>query len=427
MAQSYVPAGTDIICTEMMSGKPAKLGISHSNTFVLCDNGKKPLLNTDDKKLSCSLQCRIKQSFFAGLGGLLTGLAVGALAVFLVVATAGAAAAVIVAAAATAAVLAAAAGTAVGASLVYKYVANECDCSLEGKWSMYHGQVSIQGYPALLQRSILTCAKGGVLSLIMDPVKAEGLATKISKTNQEILDKNAYSKLWQGFIGNASNALLGGFKGQAVGSVAGLVIGSGLSVYSYWTGSDEYYNDDNMKQQQVYAQEILRDNPADLVTDNSLWKDGDTFDMATSTGGGTIVSGYEATMNVITHNKAITQEAIDFSTRAFEYTLAGNEAAAGHALWARDLAWESGKGVKDIGKEMLDGMWTGSTDVFGKNLSNKWFTVGGIAIGLVSAMINNRIESEYNKDENILYREMIISLSKMREDMMNNINIIAWQ
>ena len=89
MAQSYIPAGTDVICTEMTGGEPAQLGLTRE-AKVLYGKEKKPLLNICDKKLSCSLQCRIKQSFFSGLAGLLVGLAVGALAVALVVMTAGA-------------------------------------------------------------------------------------------------------------------------------------------------------------------------------------------------------------------------------------------------------------------------------------------------------------------------------------------------
>ncbi|MBW4758764.1 hypothetical protein [Prevotella denticola] len=66
---------------------------------------KKTLLNICDKKLSCSLQCRIKQSFFSGLAELLTGLALGALAATLVVITTGTATPIILAAMGATAVL----------------------------------------------------------------------------------------------------------------------------------------------------------------------------------------------------------------------------------------------------------------------------------------------------------------------------------
>ena len=104
MAQSYIPAGTDVICTEMTGGEPAQLGLTRE-AKILYGKEKKPLLNTCDKKLSCSLQCRIKQSFFSGLAELLTGLALGALDVKLVVITAGTAIPIILAAMGATAVL----------------------------------------------------------------------------------------------------------------------------------------------------------------------------------------------------------------------------------------------------------------------------------------------------------------------------------
>lgn len=185
MEQSYIPAGTDVICTEMMGGMPAQLGLTRTPN-VFYGEEKRPLLNICDKKLSCSLQCRIKQTFFAGLGALLVGLAVGALAVALVVMTAGAGAVIVGAALGAALVLDVAGGVALGASAAYKYLANECDSSLEGQWSLFHSKVKLEGHNALLERSILTCSKGGVVSLVMNHAKAAELAKMISETNDKI-------------------------------------------------------------------------------------------------------------------------------------------------------------------------------------------------------------------------------------------------
>ena len=192
MAQSYIPAGTDVICTEMTGGEPAQLGLTREAT-VLYGKEEKPLLNTCDKKLSCSLECRIKQTFFSGLGGLLIGLAAGALVVTFVIATAGAGAAVVGAAAAiattatnvafvTSMALLVGGIASCGAATTYKYLANECDSSLEGEWSLFHRKVYLEKSNALLERSILTCSKGGIVSLVMDHAKAVELAKMISKT-----------------------------------------------------------------------------------------------------------------------------------------------------------------------------------------------------------------------------------------------------
>lgn len=253
MAQSYIPAGTDVICTEMTGGEPAQLGLTRE-AKVLYGKEKKTLLNICDKKLSCSLECRIKQTFFSGLGGLLIGLAAGALVVTFVIATAGAGAAVVGAAAAiattatnvafvTSMALLVGGIASCGATATYKYLANECDSSLEGEWSLFHRKVYLEKSNALLERSILTCSKGGIVSLVMDHAKAVELAKMISKTNNEIGNKNFWSKTKQGFIGNGANALLAGFEGQASGSVAAVIIGSGLSIYSYCTNDVDKYRD----------------------------------------------------------------------------------------------------------------------------------------------------------------------------------------
>lgn len=39
MAQSYIPAGTDVICTEMTGGEPAQLGLTRE-AKVLYGNEK---------------------------------------------------------------------------------------------------------------------------------------------------------------------------------------------------------------------------------------------------------------------------------------------------------------------------------------------------------------------------------------------------
>ena len=292
MAQSYIPAGTDVICTEMTGGEPAQLGLTRE-AKVLYGKEKKPLLNICDKKLSCSLQCRIKQSFFSGLGGLLTGLALGALAVTLVVITAGAATPIIIAAMGATAVLTTSAAVAIGASATYRYLANECDSSLEGEWSLFHSKVCLEKSNALLERSILTCSKGGVVSLVMDHAKAVELAKMISKTNDEISDKNMWSKFFQGVIGNGANALLGGFEGQAGGAVAAVVIGSGLSVYSYCTSDVDNYRDSNVQKQNNYAKIALEtdDDQASISTNHDVFTKSDGVAVTSVGAGGIVASG----------------------------------------------------------------------------------------------------------------------------------------
>lgn len=413
MAQSYIPAGTDVICTEMTGGEPAQLGLTRE-VKVLYGKEKKPLLNTCDKKLSCSLQCRIKQSFFSGLGGLLAGLALGALAVTLVVITVGAATPIIIAAMGATAVLTTSAAVATGASATYRYLANECDSSLEGEWSLFHRRVYLEKSNALLERSILTCSKGGVVSLVMDHVKAVELAKMISKTNDEIASKNMWSKFKQGLIGNGANALLGGFEGQAGGAVAAIVIGSGLSVYSYCTSDVDNYRDSNVQKQNDYAKIALEtdDDQASISTNHDVFTKSDGVAVTSVGAGGIVASGGETVLNVTTRNKELSQEAMKQSEKALEQVLKGNQQAANEAY--KEAGKILGK-QQGVNLNSFKAIFTGRTPVFKYNVHNGAFIGAGLAIGVLSAMWNNHIEGKDNEEENDLYESMIREIQKNRK------------
>ena len=423
MAQSYIPAGTDVICTEMTGGVPAQLGLTRE-AKVLYGKEKKPLLNTCDKKLSCSLQCRIKQSFFSGLAGLLTGLALGALAVTLVVITAGAATPIILAAMGATAVLTTSAAVATGASATYRYLANECDSSLEGEWSLFHSKVYLEKSNALLERSILTCSKGGVVSLVMDHVKAVELAKMISKTNDEIASKNMWSKFKQGLIGNGANALLGGFEGQAGGAVAAIVIGSGLSVYSYCTSDVDNYRDSNVQKQNDYAKIALEtdDDQASISTNHDVFTKSDGVAVTSVGAGGIVASGGETVLNVTTRNKELSQEAMKQSEKALEQVLKGNQQAANEAY--KEAGKILGK-QQGVNLNSFKAIFTGRTPVFKYNVHNGAFIGAGLAIGVLSAMWNNHIEGKDNEEENILYKYMVNEIIRSRKENKKNITVIA--
>ena len=433
MAQSYIPAGTDVICTEMTGGEPAQLGLTRE-AKVLYGKEKKTLLNICDKKLSCSLECRIKQTFFSGLGGLLIGLAAGALVVTFVIATAGAGAAVVGAAAAiattatnvafvTSMALLVGGIASCGAATTYKYLANECDSSLEGEWSLFHRKVYLEKSNALLERSILTCSKGGIVSLVMDHAKAVELAKMISKTNNEIGNKNFWSKTKQGFIGNGANALLAGFEGQASGSVAAVIIGSGLSIYSYCTNDVDKYRDSNVQKQNNYAKIALEtdDDQASISTNHDVFTKSDGVAVTSVGAGGVVASGVETVLNVIIGNKELSREAMKQTDKALEQVLKGNQQAANEAR--KEAGKILGK-QKGVNLNSFKQIFTGRTHVFKYNVHNGAFIGAGLAIGVLSAMWNNHIEGEDNEEENDLYESMIREIQKKRKGNIG-INISA--
>lgn len=425
MAQSYIPAGTDVICTEMMGGMPAQLGLTRTPN-VFYGEEKRPLLNICDKKLSCSLQCRIKQMYFSGLSGLLAGLALGAFAVLFVVATMGTGA-VVVAAACAFVALGVGSGVADGAALAYKYVANECDCTLSGQWSFYHSKVFLDGDRPLLERSILTCTKGGVVSLVMDHAKAVELAKMISAGNEKIRSKNWESKIIQGFVDGASNALLAGLEGMGGGAVFGLVVGSGLTTYHYLKGGNGSYRDDNALKQSLYAVDVFEsdNNKAVLEADHDVLTGQDVGDAATGIVADAGYSACENVMSVTTRNKQLGREAADFTGKAARYANAGNHAMADHAMWAHDLALDAQVGTKELRRDFIKGMWTGKTSVFKWKVSNKWLTLSGVGIAILSSILCNYIEWYYNKDENQIYKEMLDAIMESRREKLGEISVVA--
>ena len=100
-------------------------------------------------------------------------------------------------------------------------------------------------------------------------------------------------------------------------------------------------------------------------------------------------------------------------------------AGAGHAMWASDLAYGTQKGMGDIPHEFWKGIWSGKTKAFKWNVSNKWFTLGGIGIGILSSIVSNQIEWGDNKEENLLYKSMIDKIKKARKNNKTKISILA--
>ena len=139
-------------------------------------------------------------------------------------------------------------------------------------------------------------------------------------------------------------------------------------------------------------------------------------------------AGYSVCDNVMsatTRNKQLGREAADFTGKAARYANAGNHAMADHAMWAHDLALDAQVGTKEIGRDFIKGMWTGKTSVFKWKVSNKWLTLSGIGIGILSSILCNYIEAWANEDENLVYEEMMREIMKSRKERLGGISVVA--
>lgn len=398
MAQSYIPAGTDVICTEMLSTLPSQI-VTEREAKVLYGKENKALLNICDKKLTCQLKCRIKVSYYEGLGSLLLGLTLGAAAVAFSVITFGAGTAVVAAAVITTGALG-------GAAIFYSNKADdcrqaphECDSTKGGTWELFHRKVYIEKANALLERSFLTCQKGGIVSLVMSHEKALELSKKISDSNKKILELNLYSNALQGFIGSGANA----FKASGGWDVAGLIISSGLAVYDYVSGADENYRNQNMKNQQEYANKVLKGEKADLEADGSILKP----EMGRDAGVSGVLTAGEASVGVIGSNGEVLKT---LGRWGAEEVSQGNNVS--RAFW-RVLA---GRTAKNVGKQMVSESIKGLKDK--TNLQK-------LGVGVVASMISNLIELSFNSDANNIYIDMIDEIKDVRIKNKGQLNVYS--
>ena len=398
MAQSYIPAGTDVICTEMLSTLPSQI-VTEREAKVLYGKENKALLNICDKKLTCQLKCRIKVSYYEGLGSLLLGLTLGAAAVAFSVITFGAGTAVVAAAVITTGALG-------GAAIFYSNKADdcrqaphECDSTKGGTWELFHRKVYIEKANALLERSFLTCQKGGIVSLVMSHEKALELSKKISDSNKKILELNLYSNALQGFIGSGANA----FKASGGWDVAGLIISSGLAVYDYVSGADENYRNQNMKNQQEYANKVLKGEKADLEADGSILKP----EMGRDAGVSGILTAGEASVGVIGSNGEVLKT---LGRWGGEEIFHGNNVS--RAFWKVF----AGRTAKNVGKGMVSESIKGLKDK--TNLQK-------LGVGVVASMISNLIELSFNSDANNIYIDMIDEIKDVRIKNKGQLNVYS--
>ncbi|GEM_PF-1583012 len=213
MAQSYIPEGTMLICTEMKSPMDNTIISIRSKTDVFKASKRVFLLTENDFKLEKAFVCNINSKYWGGLKALCTVVAIGALAIG-TVATGG-----LLLVAVSVAV--AAVGVSTFASV--KEIAHDCDITLQSKWINVHDTVKINGSFALLQNSKMICKKGGALSLVVDPALARAASQKITANNQTEYNAHINSQIVQGTLLVLS----------AGGDPRNLAVGVPLTIYNY--------------------------------------------------------------------------------------------------------------------------------------------------------------------------------------------------
>lgn len=410
MSKSYIPAGTCVVCTSMTVSSPLKLVHIHNGT-TFYKSESKALLNVYDRKISETFVCKNAQKFWGGLGSMLLGIAAGIIIGAAIVATAGAAAVVIVAVAATVAV------AGVGASVAGEVIArNDCDVIQSTDWKLFHAKVTIDGKNALLQSSILSCSKGGVVSIVADPVKAQQYAEAYASNNNAEVATHVLSQFVEGFISGVT------FLGSPIAAVAG----TGLGAYFYSKNESEGLDNQYKMLQGVQVP------PPTFGSDleNQLKQEAVNQPVGAGIGAGETGAKIIKEQMIPTNQALNTQVSQLGSQAAALETEAAELAARGLTNEAAETAARAAnvRLAQDIASRSYRMPWAVS-GWRGLNLKPDLKTFGvGLGVGIAGAVVNFGIEQWVNGMENDNFNEVLAkhrNLIRQNNSSKQGVNIIA--
>lgn len=246
----YVKMGANVVCTYMTKPVPVKVGPSVKSCPTIIGQDK-PMLRVVDCKLSDCLNCRVPQMHWNGLVAYLAAIAIVACVIAAVVLTGGAAAvavgAVLLGATTTTVTTVATISAVVttagflgvsiyGACKLGYELEHLCDESLGSRWQLQHDGTIIEKEKAILDRSLLNCPQGGLLSIITDETLALQAAQMISGNNQNVISLELENQIIQGLVSGLTGGanpisfaidlgckLLGGTFGKVIGNTCQVV------------------------------------------------------------------------------------------------------------------------------------------------------------------------------------------------------------
>ena len=252
MTFEIVYLGTNIVCTNMTCGVPRKIGCIEQPRFEQYRaTDPTPIMTYKDTKISACFECRLTKSFALGilsnLGGMLLGLAAAVLVVaavgVLVVGTGGLGALALGTVGFLVGESLVAAGVIAGATLALTAITygykqeNDCDVVSSMTWDAYHRNIKVGGNYVIVDRSLLECPQGGLITIIMDDAIAQEAASMLTAANKEIISKKCESEFWQGMVSGATGGL----------NPVSLTISSGFHFYDWFTAKShhkEIYKDE---------------------------------------------------------------------------------------------------------------------------------------------------------------------------------------
>lgn len=370
MGQSYIREGTNVVCTNMTCGTPQLLLRGAQNGLVINKSSDNPVLNIDAKKISAPFACKMATKVWGGLQSFLLGVAVGAVAVFLVAATivtCGAALPAIIGAIAITSEAVALTSIAVGGLAAgyaehrkQKGLEHDCDVTEQSTWLTYHPDVHIEGANALLNKSHMLCNTGGTINIILDPEVAKAAAAYISKMNSLEIQEQENNKFWQGVV----SGLTGGATPIALAISVGLYTGA-LDFLNFW-------NDDSLGETRTSNND---DSPLGNSVKNSVGTNvygsgvGGGADNAVLTGIDAHKAGAEKGAEIDSQISSKTAEANKQAEKAIENKLGAMETHTAAEEWGKEAGRRASSGASSSSVESAktaEGMLGRTSEEYGK-------------------------------------------------------------
>ena len=289
---------------------------------------------------------------WGGLQSFLLGVAVGAVAVFLVAATivtCGAALPAIIGAIAITSEAVALTSIAVGGLAAgyaehrkQKGLEHDCDITMKSKWRKPHDNVFIEKKKALLNKSQMLCQTGGTINIILDPEVAKAAAAYISKMNILEIQEQENNKFWQGVV----SGLTGGATPIALAISVGLYTGA-LDFLNFW-------NDDSLGETRTSNSD---DPPLENSVKNSVGTNvyssgaGGGADNAISTGVNAHKAGAEKSAEIDSQISSKTAEANKQVEKAIENKLGAMETHTAAEEWGKEAGHRASSGASSSSVE----------------------------------------------------------------------------
>jgi hypothetical protein len=389
MAFEIVYLGTNIVCTNMTCGVPRKIGCIEQPRFEQYRaDCPAPIMTYRDTKISACFECRLTKSFRLGIWSNMLGLVLGLAAAVLVVVAVG----VLILgtgglgalAMGTVSFLVAeslkwtaiiATATLVGTEKYYGYrLEHDCDVVSSMTWDAYHRNIKVKGNYVIVDRSLLECPQGGLITIIMDDAIAQEAASMLTAANKDVISKKRESEFWQGMASGATCGL----------NPLSLAISSGFHFYE-WFVAKSHHNE--MYNGREYSGDCVMEHSGELQIGAGVLNGGrETIKDAKPS--------YEAVKNA---SKDLVAQKKGYERLAQKAAEKNTKAAAKHAL---------------IQKQNVDKISAKRAQEASKGWKKFASNIAKIGLGVLGGIAAMKIAEAYDKEIEFTERGMITKLQE---------------